>query len=127
MILFLLSVGKNKISFSDLKRTDCIRRIELLFAISGNLKMKRFSPGDRVFGMTGFRFGAYAEYMCAKEGKLQPIVEKTYPLEQIVEAHEYVQRGHKRGNESFKKQKLLKLEDLAFPFFGRELILESWL
>jgi NADPH:quinone reductase-like Zn-dependent oxidoreductase len=27
----------------------------------------RFSTGDRVFGMTGFKFGAYAEYMCIKE------------------------------------------------------------
>jgi NADPH:quinone reductase-like Zn-dependent oxidoreductase len=26
-----------------------------------------FKPGDRVFGMTGLRFGAHAEYTCAKE------------------------------------------------------------
>ncbi|MFW6361613.1 MAG: NAD(P)-dependent alcohol dehydrogenase, partial [Spirochaetota bacterium] len=30
-------------------------------------KIKRFKPGHRVYGMTGFRFGAYAEYMCLKE------------------------------------------------------------
>jgi NADPH:quinone reductase-like Zn-dependent oxidoreductase len=29
--------------------------------------IKRFKPGDRVCGMTGYRFGAYAEYMCIKE------------------------------------------------------------
>ncbi len=34
---------------------------------SAGPKIKRFSPGDRVFGMTGFSFGAYAEYMCLKE------------------------------------------------------------
>lgn len=34
---------------------------------SAGSAIKRFSPGDRVFGMTGFRFGAYAEYLCAKE------------------------------------------------------------
>jgi NADPH:quinone reductase-like Zn-dependent oxidoreductase len=30
-------------------------------------EITRFSVGDRVFGMTGFRFGAYAEYMCVTE------------------------------------------------------------
>lgn len=30
-------------------------------------KIKRFSPGDEVYGMTGFNLGAYAEYTCIKE------------------------------------------------------------
>ncbi len=30
-------------------------------------KIRRFTPGDRVYGMTGFRFGAYAEFLCLKE------------------------------------------------------------
>lgn len=30
-------------------------------------QISRFAPGDRVYGMTGFRFGAYAQYMCLKE------------------------------------------------------------
>ncbi len=30
-------------------------------------KIKRFKPGDKVYGMTGFRFGCYAEYLCMKE------------------------------------------------------------
>jgi NADPH:quinone reductase-like Zn-dependent oxidoreductase len=29
--------------------------------------IKRFNPGDMVFGLTGFRLGTYAEYMCMKE------------------------------------------------------------
>ena len=29
--------------------------------------IKRFKPGDDVFGLTGFNLGAYAEYMCMKE------------------------------------------------------------
>jgi len=69
--------------------SDVVRA--LWTSVAGRKKIK---GGVAIGNQQGMRLIAEL----AADGTLKPVIDRSYPLEQIAEAFKYVERGHKRGN-----------------------------
>jgi len=86
-------------------------KFNVIFDAVGEWKRSKFKedskktlvPGGRYISVDdGSPKGTLENLLLLKEltekGRLKPVIDRTYALEETVEAHRYVDRGHKKGN-----------------------------
>jgi NADPH:quinone reductase-like Zn-dependent oxidoreductase len=70
--------------------------------LSRQVYKKSLKPGGIFLSVKGTIRPVLEDLIFLKDlveaGKLRSVIDRTYPLEQVVEAHHYVELGHKRGN-----------------------------
>ena len=101
-IIFDTVVGKT--SFSRCKGS--LKQNGLYLAVAGGLQELVQMLWTKVAGSQKVLFGSPPEckegLIFLKElveaGKIKPVIDRRYPLEQTAEAHRYVDKGHKKGN-----------------------------
>lgn len=97
----------------DYRREDITKRKERYDLVFDAVEKLPKSRGKRVLKKGGIYLGVGKDSGSEKDlkledldllkdlflkGELQPVIDRTYPFDQIVEAHRYVDKGHKKGN-----------------------------
>ncbi|MFK4428038.1 NAD(P)-dependent alcohol dehydrogenase [Bacillus mycoides] len=99
----------NVIDYTKEDFTKRDERYDIIFDAVGKIKKPHYKSALTANGKYVSVNGTMAKVskedmlllkMLTEEEKFKPVIDKTYPLEEISEAHTYVETGHKKGNVS---------------------------